>query len=140
MDLLNMATKLFMSNTNSSNLDSNTVMAGLKGLLTDQSGNIDLAGLVSKFSSSGLSSIATSWLGDGDNETLSTQQITETLGQDKLSNFASGLGIDTNSAASGLASMIPQLIDKSSGGGSLLSGDTLNTALGNMGGLGGLFK
>ncbi len=140
MSLLNMATQLFMSNTNSSHLESNTVMSGLKGLLADQSGNIDLAGLVSKFSGSGLSSIATSWLGDGNNETLSTQQITETLGQDKLTNFASGLGIDTDSAASGLASMIPQLIDKSSDDGSLLSGNTLNAVLDNMGGLGGLFK
>lgn len=140
MDLLNIASQLFIKNSNSGQLDSNTVMTALKGLLSNDSGNIDIAGLVSKFSSNGLNSIVSSWLGDGDNESLSVQQVTETLGQDKLANFASEVGVDTDSAANGLAAMIPQLIDKSSNGGSLLSSDTLNTALGSMGKLGGLFK
>ncbi len=137
MDLLKTATELFMSNSKSSNLDTGSVMNGLKGLLADKSGNIDLAGLVSKFGTSGLSSLVTSWLGDGDNEKLSTQQITETLGTDKLAGFATSLGMDTDSAANGLASMIPQMIDKSSSGGSLLNNDSLGKTLGS---LGGLFK
>lgn len=137
MDLLKIATDLFISNSNSNNLDTGTVMNGLKGLLADQSGNINLAGLVSQFGSSGLGALASSWLGDGNNESLSTQQLTDTLGQDKISNFASTLGMDTDSATSGLAAMIPQLMDKSSSGGSLLSADILGKALG---GLGGLFK
>lgn len=137
MDLLKIATDLFMKSTGSSNLDAGAVMSGLKALLADQSGNIDLAGLVSKFGTSGLGALAASWLGDGNNETLSTQQITDVFGQDKLTGFASSLGMNTDSAANGLASMIPQLIDKSSSGGSLLSGDSLGKALG---GLGGLFK
>ena len=140
MDLLKIATELFMSNMKSGNLDANTVMNGLKGLLADQSGNIDLAGLVSKFGTSGLGALASSWLGDGKNESLSSQQLTDVLGKDKVNNFASSLGINTDSAISGLASMIPQMIDKSSSGGSLLSGDTLSKALGGLSGLGGLFK
>ena len=137
MDLLKIATQLFMSNSNSSNLDAGAVMNGLKGLLADDSGNIDLSGLISKFGTSGLTSMVSSWLGDGDNESLSTQQVTDAIGQDKLAGFASSLGMDTDSAATGLASMIPQMIDKSSSGGSLLNSDTLGKTLGS---LGGLFK
>jgi uncharacterized protein YidB (DUF937 family) len=137
MDLLRIATELFMKSTKSTKLDAGTVMSGLKNLLADQSGNIDLAGLVSQFSSSGLGAMAASWLGDGNNESLSVQQIIDVFGNDKLTGFASSLGMDKDSAANGLASMIPQLLDKSSSGGSLLSGDSLGNALG---GLGGLFK
>ena len=137
MDLLKLATELFMSNSSSNGMDSNIVMKGLKGLLADESGNIDLSGLISKFGNIGLTTMVSSWLGDGSNEALSTEQITETLGQDKVSSFATSLGMNSDSAISGLAAMIPQLIDKSSNGGSLLSGDNLGKV---MDGLGGLFK
>ena len=73
MDILKIAADLFISNSNSSNLDSGSVMNGLKGLLADQSGNIDLTGLISKFGSSGLGALTSSWLGNGSNESLSTQ-------------------------------------------------------------------
>jgi len=42
------------------------------------------------------------------------------LGQDKVSNFASQLGLGENEASSALASVLPQLIDSNSSGGSLL--------------------
>ena len=140
MDILKMAAELFMKNTGSTNLDAGAVMNGLKSLLADQSGNIDLAALVSKFSNSGLSTLVTSWLGDGKNESISTDQLAGVLGGDKVSKFASGLGMDTGSATQGLSEMIPQLIDKSSSGGSLLGANTLGKALGSLGGLGGLFR
>jgi len=42
------------------------------------------------------------------------------LGSEQLSAFASQIGTDSGSAAAGLAELLPQLIDKSSAGGSLL--------------------
>lgn len=140
MDILKIAADVFMKNSDAGNLDTGTVMSALKGLLADNSGNIDLQSLVSKFGTSGLGALAASWLGDGNNESLSTQQVADVFGQDKLSSFASNLGMNTESATNGLASMIPQVLDKASSGGSLLSGDSLGKALGGLSSLGGLFK
>ena len=114
MDILKIAAELFLQKTNANNVDSGSVIAGLKGLLGDSSGSIDLAGLVSKFGSSGLASLADSWLGDGKNDDLSAGQISDVLGKDKIAGFASSLGMSSDTAASGLAAMLPQIIDKSS--------------------------
>ena len=132
MDLLKLAAQQFMQNTGSSNLDAGSVMNALKGLLGDQSGNIDLSSLVNRFKASGLSALAASWLGDGQNDALSADQLTNVFGKDKLSIFASSLGMSTDSATSGLASMIPQIIDKSSSGGSLINGNILSKAVGGL--------
>jgi uncharacterized protein YidB (DUF937 family) len=42
------------------------------------------------------------------------------LGTDKISEFASKLGLSNEEAAGGLSDAIPQIVDKASSGGSLL--------------------
>ncbi len=140
MDILKLAAEMFMKNSSTSGLSTDAVMNGLKGLLADDSGNLDLQGLVGKFGSSGLGALVSSWLGDGSNMSLSADQVTEVLGKDKVEGFASSLGMDSQSASNGLASMLPQLMDQSSTGGSLLSSENLGKALGGLSSLGGLFK
>ena len=54
--------------------------------------------------------------------------IKDILGGDAISAFASKLGVGDEDAANGLADAIPQMVDKSSDGGSLLD---------SVGGLGG---
>ena len=77
--------------------------------------------LASKMASSGeLSSILGSWLGDGANQAISANSITSLFGSDKVSAFADQIGVDAGAAAGGLAEVIPQIMDKSSSGGSLL--------------------
>lgn len=56
------------------------------------------------------------------------------LGEGEISNFASKLGTDSATAAGGLADVLPQLVDQSSQGGSLLD------AAGGLGGLMGAAK
>jgi uncharacterized protein YidB (DUF937 family) len=102
-------------------IDSDTVVGALSGLLGDGQGNIDFAGLASKMASSGeLGGIVSSWLGDGANSSISADSILGMLGENKVSDFASTLGTDRDSAATGLADVLPHMMDKASSGGSLL--------------------
>lgn len=120
MDVLQLGVQL-LSETLGTQVDADTASRALSGLLGDGRGNVDLAGLASKMASSGeLGDIVNSWLGDGANSAISAESIQALLGGDQVSGFASQLGTDTNSAAAGLAEILPQLVDKASSGGSLL--------------------
>jgi len=129
MDILKMGAQM-LSDKLGLQVDTDTVSSALSSLLGDGSGNVDLAGLASKMASSGeLGSIVNSWLGDGANSAISADSILKLLGQSDVSSFASKIGTDTDTAASGLADVLPQMMDKASSGGSLLE---------SVGGLGGL--
>jgi uncharacterized protein YidB (DUF937 family) len=124
MDIMQLGTQLLM-NKLGGNSDSDGVESALSGLLGSNSsgGGLDLASLVSKMTSEqggGLQELATSWLGDGDNAAISGEQIKNLFGEDKISQFASQLGIDKDSAAESLSDAVPQMVDKSSSAGSLL--------------------
>jgi len=120
MDIVQMATELF-SQQLGSQTDADSLSNALSGLLGDGQGNIDLAGLAGKMASSGeLGNILNSWLGDGANSAINAESLTNLLGAGNISEFASQVGTDSQSAANGLADVLPQLIDKSSSGGSLL--------------------
>jgi len=138
MDLLKLGAELFTRSVGQSggaNLSVATVLPALQSLLAGPDGNLDLAGLVSRFSSGGLQSLVGSWLGDGANQKLPVDDILKVLGGSNVADFAGKLGLSTPVAASGLADALPQMIDKASTGGNLLSGDALGKALGGLGGL-----
>ena len=124
MDLMKLGTELLMSKLNvDADGDGNPdgVMGALSGLLGgDQAEGLDLGDLVSKMNDGGLAGVLGSWLGDGENEAISTDQIRDLFGGDKISEFASQLNISEDLAADGLADAIPQMVDKGSSGGSLL--------------------
>ena len=129
MDIMQLGTQL-LSDKLGLQLDSATVSSALTGLLGGSDGNIDFAGLASKMASSGeLGNIVSSWLGDGANSSISADSILGMFGNSNVADFASKLGTDTETAAGGLADVLPQLMDKASSGGSLLD---------SAGGLGGL--
>ena len=129
MDLIQLATQLITDKLGLQ-VDQSTVSNALSSLLGDGSGNVDLAGLAGKMTASGgLGSIVESWLGDGANAGISAGDILGLLGERQVADFASQVGADTDSAASGLASVLPELMDKASSGGSLLD------AAGGLGGL-----
>ncbi len=97
------------------------LLPALQNLLPTEGGELDIGALVQRFTSSGaLMGLAASWLGDGANSPISGDQVADALGQDKLSQFASQVGVDSTSVASALSNIIPQFIDSSSKGGSLM--------------------
>lgn len=124
--LLEIAAKSFMNSNASgsagSNLDLQQLVPALSSLLGGNSAGegVDLGALLGRLNSSGLSSVVSSWLGDGANQGISPSQITSMFGQDNVSAFASQLGLNQDEAAGGLADALPQMVDKGSSGGSLL--------------------
>ena len=129
MDLMQLGTQL-LSEKLGLQVDANTVSSALSGLLGDGQGSVDFAGLATKIASSGeLGNVLNSWLGDGANQAISPESILSLLGNSNVADFASKVGTDSATAASGLADVLPQVMDKASSGGSLLE---------SVGGLSGL--
>lgn len=134
MDLLQLGAKLLAEKLNLQ-LDNDTIVTALTTLLGDSNGNVDLAGLAAKMASSGqLSNVISSWLGDGQNDPISPENIIGLLGRGSVDTFASQVGTSSNQAASGLADVLPMIMDKASSGGSLIE------AAGGLGGLLGTAK
>lgn len=120
MDLIEMGTQL-LNDRLGLNVDSRTVQSALSSLLGDGEGNVDLAGLAAKMAGNGeLGTLLGSWLGDGANQDMSADTVTDLFGQEQVAGFASKLGVSNQEAARGLSDVIPQLMDKGSAGGSLL--------------------
>lgn len=97
-------------------------------------GGLDLGSLVNGMKEKGLGDVADSWLGDGANAEISADQLKDVLGGDKIAVAAAELGTDEGSLLDGLKDAIPQMVDKSSNGGSLLD------SVGGIGGLAGMAK
>jgi uncharacterized protein YidB (DUF937 family) len=74
--------------------------------------NGGLTGVLDKFKASGLAQQAESWVGTGANLPVSPDQISKVLGAANLGELASKLGLPAGTAASGLADLLPKLVDK----------------------------
>ena len=119
MDLMKLGAQLLASKLGSG-ADSGAVTSALGGLLSGSGGESGLGGIIAAMQGKGLGSIAESWLGDGDNAEISSDQVRDVVGSDKIADIASQLNTDEDSLLDGLKDAIPQIIDKSSSGGSLL--------------------
>jgi uncharacterized protein YidB (DUF937 family) len=71
-----------------------------------------LSGLIGKFQNGGLGDVAASWVGKEANQPVSAEQMINTLGSEKIQKIASNLGISNTEVGDGLASALPQLIDR----------------------------
>ena len=146
-DLLKMGASAIQGNSDeaTTGLDSDAITNALGSLLGGGAdGGIDLSSIVSGMSSGGgLSEIVGSWLGSGENMPISMDSITDLLGADKISEFASSLGLSEESAKGALADALPNVVDKATEGGSSIVEDMLaqvGGAEGAMGMLGKMFK
>ena len=134
MDIIELGAQL-LSDTMGLDLPREQVADALNKLLSDGNGNLDLAGLAGRFAASGgLADVVGSWLGDGPNAGISANDILDLFGNAEVDNFAANVGADRGTAASGLAQVLPEIMDKASSGGSILE------SLGGAGGLLGAAK
>ena len=121
MDLKSMAIQMVMQKMGGG--DESAIGNAIGSLLGGGSdGDLDIGGLASKFAGGDLGGALQSWLGDGDNDAVSAEQVTSALGADKVAEFAQQLGIGQEEAGGALSDLLPNLIDQSSSGGSLLGG------------------
>jgi len=130
MDIMKLATGIIAQKVGGNN----PAIGGVLNSLVGGGNKMDLAGLVSGLQSKGMGEVASSWMGDGDNADVSDDQLKEVLGQEQVAAAAAELGTDEGSLLAGLKEALPQMVDKSSQGGSLLD------SVGGIGGLAGLAK
>ncbi len=118
MDLLKIGASMIQGNSDdaTTGLDINDITSALSKLIGNGEGGLDLAALVGGLSQNGLGEIVGSWLGNGENASISTDQITDLLGSEKVSEFASQLGISEKSAKGALADSLPQVVDQATAG------------------------
>ena len=81
----------------------------LSGLLAQSGG---LQGLANRFSQSGQGDVFSSWVGMGENETISPNQIQNVIGSDQVNALAAKMGIDPAQASQFLAEYLPKIVDK----------------------------
>lgn len=87
----------------------NQLLGVLSGLLAQSGG---LQGLASKFSQSGQGDAFSSWVGMGENQPVSNNQVQEALGSDQIRAIATKMGVDPNLASQFLAEYLPKIVDK----------------------------
>ena len=89
--------------------DANPLGAALNSLLAQNGG---IQGLMAKFSQGGLGDVFSSWVGMGDNKSVSPDQISKLLGSEQVNSLASSLGVDPSHASGFLADYLPKIVDK----------------------------
>ncbi|MCF6346084.1 MAG: YidB family protein [Thiomicrorhabdus sp.] len=139
-NLLQLGVSAFMKSNQSGEAGSNLNPEALMGALSNLGGGeggFDVSSLLGKMQGGDLMGMAQSWLGDGDNQAIDGNQLKNLLGSDKISAFASQLGVSESEAVGGLSDALPQMIDKASSGGSIL--DSIGGVQGAMGLAGKLF-
>jgi uncharacterized protein YidB (DUF937 family) len=132
MDLLKVGASLIQGNSDdaTTGLDMEDIANALGKLIGNEEGGLDLGALVGGLSQNGLGEIVGSWLGNGENASISMDQITDLLGSDKISEFASQLGLSEESAKGALSEALPQVVDQATSG----EGGMLDEMLANVGG------
>lgn len=92
-------------------------MAVINELLASQGG---IQGILAKFQQGGLDDLLQSWLGTGENKSISPTQIEDVFGKQELQQAAQQAGVKDEAEASDLLSQfLPQIMDKLSPNGAL---------------------
>ena len=81
-------------------------------LLTNHSSGNGLAGLAQQFDKQGLGHLMQSWVGTGENQAISPDQLHQVLGAEQVQQFAQQNGMPGSQVTTALAALLPQLIDK----------------------------
>jgi uncharacterized protein YidB (DUF937 family) len=103
------------------------LMGVVMGLIQNHPGGIQ--GLLGQLQEKGLGDQVASWIGTGANQPISAEHIQNALGSDQVQQLAGQLGVSNDEAASGLASVLPQVVDKLSPEGNLPEGGNVMNLL-----------
>ena len=97
------------SGKNAQSGEANPLIAVLGGLLAQSGG---LQGLANKFSQSGRGNAFQSWVGMGENQPVSNDQIQKVLGSEQVNAIATKMGVDPAVVSTFLAEYLPKIVDK----------------------------
>jgi uncharacterized protein YidB (DUF937 family) len=78
--------------------------------MLDKAGGIQ--GVIEKFQNSGLGDVVASWVGTGENQAVSPDQITQALGQETVAVVTQETQLPAGQGGNILAELLPVIIDK----------------------------
>jgi uncharacterized protein YidB (DUF937 family) len=70
-----------------------------------------VASLVTQFTKGGMGDIVKSWVGNGANQPIDPQQVTQALGSDKIAELAAHAGLSPDAVRSHLATLLPEIVN-----------------------------
>lgn len=88
-----------------------------------------LLGLVNTLRQLGLDDIVSSWISTGENKPISSEQVQNALGEGQINQMAQNMGVSHQEVSTGLAGLLPQLIDKLTPDGKLPESSVLDQGL-----------
>lgn len=94
--------------------------------------NGGLSGILEKLKENGLGETAASWVGNGENISITAEQISSVLGNGTIAEMATKFGINPETLSAQIAEHLPTLVDKLTPNGEAPaeSGNLLSTVLG----------
>jgi uncharacterized protein YidB (DUF937 family) len=126
MGLLELAGQFLGSAQNNGDTKTQLLNAVIS-LIQNQPGS--LQSLLGKFQQSGLGDHVASWVGTGENLPIGADQVQQALGSDQVEAIAQQAGIPAEHASSGLAAMLPDIINHLTPGGQVPEGDAIRQGL-----------
>lgn len=108
--------------------DKSKLFESIMGLINNpQTGG--LSGLAQIFKDKGLGNVISSWVSTGKNLPVSPDQIKNVLGPDQIQQISDNVGVSQEEASKGLASLLPEIIDKLTPEGKVPESDMLAQGL-----------
>lgn len=108
--------------------DKNKLFESIIGIINNpQKGG--LSGLVQMFQDKGLGDTVSSWISTGKNLPVSADQIKQALGSDQIQQISEHVGVSQEEASTGLADLLPEIIDKLTPDGKMPENDILAQGL-----------
>ncbi len=113
------------------------MLQAVTGMLGNDGSHGGLGGLMARFQQAGLGDVIGSWVGSGQNQAISADQLHQVLGSDAISGLAAKLGINMGDAETQISQILPGLIDHLTPHGQAPAGGLGNTGdlMGMLGGL-----
>nr|WP_315399836.1 YidB family protein [uncultured Duganella sp.] len=102
------------------------LLGGVMALINNAGG---LPAILQQLQASGIADQVASWIGTGENAPVSGNQIADALGAGNVAQIAQHAGIEPEHAATGLAQLLPQIIDKLTPGGQVPQNELLEQGL-----------
>jgi uncharacterized protein YidB (DUF937 family) len=108
--------------------DKNKLFESIMGLINNpRTGG--LSGLAQMFKEKGLGDPISSWISTGQNMPVSADQIKQALGADKVQEISQNVGVSEEETSTGLASLLPEIIDKLTPDGKVPESDMISQGL-----------
>ncbi|WP_233863399.1 YidB family protein [Paraburkholderia adhaesiva] len=139
MSLLDTLGSLFGSSSQQQGGGQAQLVAAAMEFVNNQPGGLN--GLVQKFQQGGLGDVVQSWVGTGENQAISPDQLHNVLGSDVVSGLAQKVGMQPDQVSGLLSQVLPHVVNAATPNGEVPADGQINTSnvLGTLGSLASLF-